>query len=94
MPIYSKIYEYLEATSGRRAHILPTDSGEWCLAGPNSRLSGISGPLKSLILDQVPEGAQVVNMWIWLFNGKMRFSYSVANGSLFTTDLIPDHFEV
>jgi len=93
MTTYSKIYECLESTSGKRAHILPTDSGGWYLGGPNSRLSGISGPLKALILDQVPEGTQVVNMWLWLFNGKMRFSYSVANGSLFTTDLIPGHFE-
>jgi len=94
MTTYSKIYEYLESTPNKRANILPTDSGEWYLAGHNSRLSGISGPLKSLILDQVPAVAQVANLWLWLFNGKMKFSYSVANGSLFTTDLIPDHFEV
>ncbi len=93
MTTYSKIYEYLESTPNKRAHILPTDSGGWYLGGQNSLLSGISGPLKSLILDQVPDGAQVVNLWLWLFNGKMRFSYSIPNGSLFTVDLIPGHFE-
>jgi len=93
MTIYSKIYEYLELIPNNRAHILPTDSGGWYLGGQNSLFSGISGPLKTLIMDQVPEGTQVVNMWLWLFNGKMRFSYSTPNGSLFTTDLLPNHFE-
>jgi len=93
MTTYSKIYEYLESTPNNRAHILPTDSGGWYLVGQNSRLSGISGPLKSLILDQVPDGTQVGNLWLSLFNGKMRFSYSVPNGSLFSVDLIPGHFE-
>jgi len=92
MTTYSKIYEYLESTPNKRAHILPTDSGGWYLGGKNSLLSGISGPLKSLIIDQVPDGAQVVNLWLWLFNGKMRFSYSVPNGGLFTTDLTPGNF--
>jgi len=92
MTTYSKIYEYLEATSGNLAHILPTDSGGWYLVGHGSHLNGISDPLKALILDQVPEGTQVFNMWLWLFNGKIRFSYSIPNGSLFTTDLIPGHF--
>jgi len=93
MTTYSKIYEYLESTLNNRAHILPTDSGGWYLVGHGSHLSGISGPLKALILDQVPEGAQVLNMWLWLFNGGMRFTYSTPNGSLFTTDLIPGHFD-
>jgi len=93
MTTYSKIYEYLEFTPNKRAHILPTDSGGWYLVGLGSHLSGISGPLKALIMDQVPEGAQVLNMWLWLFNGNMRFTYSTPNGSLFTVDLIPGHFE-
>ncbi len=93
MTTYSKIYEYLELIPNKRAHILPTDSGGWYLGGPDSHLIGISGPLKTLIMDQVPDGAQVFTMWLWLFNGKMRFSYSTPNGSLFTVDLIPGHFE-
>ena len=88
-PVYQEIYDYLEATPGKRAHILPTDSGGWYLGGPTTNLRGISGPLKSLLSDHVPDGTQTVNLWLWLCNGKLRLSYSVPSGSLFTIDLIP-----
>jgi len=93
MTTYSKIYEYLDATPGKRAHILPTAGGGWYLGGPNSHLSGISGPLQVLLSGQVPAGTKVINMWLELFNGKMKFSYSASTGSLFAIDLIPGHFE-
>jgi len=94
MSTYSKIYEYLESTPNERAHILPTtDRGGWYLGGQNSLLSGISGPLKTLIREQVPDGTQVDTMWLWLRAGKMRFSYRTVSGDLRTLLLIPSHFE-
>jgi len=54
MTTYSKIYEYLESSSGKRAHILPTDSGGWYLGGPHSHLSRVSDPLKTLTVACTP----------------------------------------
>jgi len=93
MSAYSKIYAYLEESAGKRANILPGYQGGWVLNGGHSLYSGVSKAITTLIMDKVPDGAQVDNMWLWLFDGKMKFSYSVPSGSLFTVDLIPGNFE-